>query len=372
MVLGKALPFLDQLMNQFDLSLAGAGWLTSGVTAVAAVAAAPFGRWAGVHEPRRLLIISLIVLGVAGLGSALAVHTSMVLAFRLVEGVGFLGIVVVGPSLLGLLVESQTRRRSALAWWGACIPIGLSLAAAAGGLSRWLDWRGWFATVGLLCLGVAAVVFLALPTLRPATRTVTTVKAAGGNRLRTWLLAVGFMLVSAMGVAVLAVLPAFLEEERGLSLGHVGLVTSVIAAASAAGSALASALFHLGARPYSLLPAALVIPVAAFGVFRTAWPVPGTVCAGIALLLVNGLAVSALFATLPTVADTAGLAAANGLLTQLGSVGTLLGPPAMGAAVDRFGWGSPVLLLAAAVAGGVVCGVAAARPAARGGYIGGK
>ncbi|WP_223167657.1 hypothetical protein [Nonomuraea sp. SYSU D8015] len=78
------------------------------------------------------------------------------------------------------------------------------------------------------------------------------------------------------------------------------------------------------------------------------------------LLAVNGLAVSAVFAALPAVAGDRA-AWGVGAVTQLGSLGTLLGPPGYAWVVEVSGWSAAGALTAAIVAGGVGCAMAA-RP----------
>jgi MFS family permease len=67
-----------------------------------------------------------------------------------------------------------------------------------------------------------------------------------------------------------------------------------------------------------------------------------TLVAGLALLL-SGIASPLVFARLPglagaTAPDDPRIAAANGLLTQFGAGGALIGPPLGGLVVGRWGW----------------------------------
>ena len=56
------------------------------------------------------------------------------------------------------------------------------------------------------------------------------------------------------------------------------------------------------------------------------------------ILLANGIVVSAMFAAVPRFArQPARIALGNGLVAQLGSLGTLLGPPLFGGAITAFG-----------------------------------
>ena len=78
------------------------------------------------------------------------------------------------------------------------------------------------------------------------------------------------------------------------------------------------------------------------------------------ILLANGIVVSAMFAAVPRFARSpARIALGNGLVAQLGSLGTLLGPPLFGGAITAVGWQvAPVLIL-----GFSLCGIALALAA---------
>jgi sugar phosphate permease len=177
---------------------------------------------------------------------------------------------------------------------------------------------------------------------------------AGRPGAPVWLLASGFALVSMVGLAVVTLLPTFLSSAQHLPQGRAGAVTSVVAAASIAGSVAAGLLTHRGARTQSLFACALSMPFLGAGIFlaRT-WPA-SSVAAGL-LMVVNGLVVAAVFSALPLVAGVSGAGTAAGMVTQIGSLGTLLGPPLFGAAKDLAGWWATLPLMTAAV----VCGVAA-------------
>jgi MFS family permease len=90
-------------------------------------------------------------------------------------------------------------------------------------------------------------------------------------------------------------------------------------------------------------------------------PVALVVMCAAAVLGLNGLAVSAVFAALPTVA-AGRVAWGVGAVTQAGSLGTLLGPPLYAWVVDTSGWSAAIVVTAAIVITGVGCATVSTRP----------
>jgi MFS family permease len=85
--LGKVAPVIPQLRDGLGLSLAGAGWVVSAITAVPALLGTPAGLWIRRRGGRRALLAGLVILAVAGAAGAAAPDARSMLVARLVEGV---------------------------------------------------------------------------------------------------------------------------------------------------------------------------------------------------------------------------------------------------------------------------------------------
>jgi MFS family permease len=170
----------------------------------------------------------------------------------------------------------------------------------------------------------------------------------GRSGLRPLLaLAAAFGCLGLAGVVVVALLPTFLVEARGAALAAAGAATAIVSLASVPGSLLAGWAMRRGAGLRGLSLCSLLMPLAAIPVFDGGGSVTRVVVAAAIVLLANGIVVSALFAAVPRLArDPARIALGNGLVAQLGSLGTLIGPPLFGSAIAAFGWHAvPALLL---------------------------
>jgi len=154
------------------------------------------------------------------------------------------------------------------------------------------------------------------------------------------LLAGGFCAAVVIGAAVLGMLPAFLEEERHAGIAAGGTATALVALASVLGSLVAGWLLGRGVGLRALAAAGLLMPLASWPVVAAGGSFRGSVLAAAALLAANGVLVAGVFAAVPRVAAAPDhLAVVNGLVAQLGSTGSLLGPPLFAWAVGAAGWG---------------------------------
>ena len=163
-------------------------------------------------------------------------------------------------------------------------------------------------------------------------------------------------------MAVIALLPTFLVEGRAASLAGAGGATALVSLASVPGSLLAGWLMRHGAGLRALSLGSLIMPAAAVPAFVGSGSIGLVTAAAAAILFANGMVVSAMFAAVPRLApDPSGVALGNGLIAQLGSLGTLLGPPLFGAVIGAAGWATGVALILVFALLGLVLAWAAGR-----------
>jgi len=342
--LGKVAPAVPLLRTDLGLSLGQAGWLVSAITAVAALLGTPAGLWVRRRGGRRALLAGLAILAVTGGVGAAVPGVGWMLAARVVEGVGFLLVVVAAPTLL-VEMAGREDHPAVLALWGTGIPVGLAVSAAAGGVLAPLGWRLWMAVPSALAVPAAVATALLVPPDTLGHPSAAPGRPAGGTRLRLAdlrvpaLLAGGFCAAVVIAGAVLAVLPTFLEEERRAGIAAGGTATALVALASVLGSLVAGWLLGRGVGLRALAAGGLLMPLASWPMVRAGGSFGGSVLAAAALLAANGVVVAGVFAAVPRVAAAPDhLAVVNGLVAQLGSAGSVLGPPLFAWAVVAAGW----------------------------------
>jgi hypothetical protein len=108
------------------------------------------------------------------------------------------------------------------------------------------------------------------------------------------------------------------------------------------------------------------MPLASWPVVRAGGSFGGSVLGAAALLAANGVVVAGVFVAVPRVAAAPDhLAVVNGLVAQLGSAGSLLGPPLFAWAAGAAGWQVfPPLVAAFTLLGLVLLLLAETRAAA--------
>ena len=98
--LGIVPPLVPKLKHDLGLSLAGAGTAVSVITLVGAVLGLPAGGWSQRIGHARALAIGLVIMAVAAALCAAASNAATLLAGRTLAGIGYLLVVVAGPSLM--------------------------------------------------------------------------------------------------------------------------------------------------------------------------------------------------------------------------------------------------------------------------------
>jgi MFS family permease len=160
---GRIAPAGEALTAELDLTLATLDWAVSLVTLASAGLGLAAGHLVVRRGARRILIAGTFVLAMGTLFAAMASSVPLLLLVRVLEGVGYLGIVVAAPTLIAR-VATPGDAPAALALWGTFFTAGLSLAAIGGGwASQTYGWRGWSGMNAAMLALVAVLIFAALP-----------------------------------------------------------------------------------------------------------------------------------------------------------------------------------------------------------------
>ncbi|MFE9663272.1 MFS transporter [Streptomyces sp. NPDC005955] len=157
--------FLPSMAEDLRMSSATAGQSIT-VFAVAYAVLSPVLATALARLPRRTVLIgALSVLGVANLGSALAIDPATLLGSRVLAAAGAAAYTPTAGAVSAALVRPELRGRALAVVIGgltAATALGVPLGSAA---SQWFGWRTALGLVAALCLLVAAVLRLVMPWL---------------------------------------------------------------------------------------------------------------------------------------------------------------------------------------------------------------
>lgn len=355
---GKAPSAFQAVQAGLGLPLERAAWLLSAFGVVGAVFGMAIGTVADRLGARRTLVAGLTLQGAASAAGAAAPNAALLIASRLVEGVGFLAVIVAAPALIARVVPAS-RAAGPMAAWSAFMPAGMALALLA---SPWLlaaGWRGLWWACSALALGYGALAawrspsdeVACPPTRDPALPLHRTLLARGPQALLLL-----FMLYSGAWFALFGLLPVVLGDGLGATPTQANMLTALAIASGGGGNLAAGALLARGMRPASLVAGALgvsallalAVAMASLGAWPRYWLV-------VAFATVAGLVPTALFAEAPAQAPNAStLGLTLGMMMQGNSLGLVAGPAAGAALTDAGGWPA----LAAGVAAMAGTGIA--------------
>jgi len=330
------------LQEQFGLSLAATRMLISLLEIGGAVFGFVAGLALGQVGCRRSLLTGLALLAGASLVEAFAAGPSVMFTARAVEGVGYLLVVIAAPTAIAAIASDADRSR-ALALWSSFVPVGIAVGGAVTSMSIGpLGSRGVMLAWAIL-LGVLLIPLARLQLERRTSGRILLPRAAA------WISTFAFGLYTLFLCALTMLLPIFLVGERDADLSDAGLIASFASLSALPASGLAMLLVRQGSlsarrlvvvATLSLVATSLLAPVV-FG--DETRPLAMTSLIAVAAVALSSLVSPLIFARLPVLAGATSphdprIAAVNGLLTQFGAGGALLGPPLGGLIVGYGGW----------------------------------
>ncbi len=343
---GKAPMALAAVRSDLGLDLATVSWLISAFAIIGALIGAPMGLTIDRLGARRVVIAGLLLQGIGSALGASSPGATSLLATRVLEGLGFLGVVVAAPALIAAAVHDAQRKR-AMALWATFMPLGMTVVMLAAPLLSALGWRGFWWLNAAVLLGYAVLLSRSLATVPTAPpvirRSIGEAMAAPGP----WILAGLFAAFTASFFAALGFLPTLLVEWFAIEPAAASQLSAVAIAASGLGNLVCGHLLARGLRPRRLLATAFVIQaVCAVFIFAPAMP-PGLAYATcLVFSFTGGLIPVVIFDAAPRAAPDAGLVGATlGMAMQGNNLGLLLGPALAGAMASAWGWPSVAALI---------------------------
>ena len=190
---------LPELFSELETTIPGVSFVVTAYNLVVAAGAFLFLPLARRYSPTRLVLIGLIVFGAASIGCAAAGDLTTLIAFRAVQGVGAV-LLLIGS--LPLLVALRGSTRAGATLWTLAGTLGAALGPALGGaLTEVFDWRAIFiaqAPVAFLALAATARRFQTHVPAETATKTTNPAPAAN--------IALGLLFGALVGALFLGVL----------------------------------------------------------------------------------------------------------------------------------------------------------------------
>ena len=347
--LGKFASLTPLIIADLHLTRVQAGWLVSLIEAGGASSGIIAGQLIARAGSRRALMLGLALLAIGGVAGASLPGIAPLFAARLIEACGYLMCVIAAPSLIAHLARPQDQG-TALALWSTFVPAGFAISMSVSGvIAPWLGWRAplW------LWAALAALAGLAVTRLPPAPGAPPARFAL--PPVAVWLMCAGFGAFALLFTGLIAMMPLFLTG-LGQPPAIAAMVTAAASAATMGGAWGAAQVLKRGTLTrWMALAAGLLIPAALSALAFSGHDAVIADALFIALAALSGVASSLFFARLPHMDPHLNVAAANGVLTQFGAGGSLIGPPLLAAVADHWGWASegPAVAVCAALSLGL-------------------
>lgn len=358
---GKGAIALPALRAEFGLGLEAAGWIMSVFALLGVVGGIPAGAAVARFGDRRLLALGLAALALGSVVGSVAGSFPLLLATRVLEGLGFLLVVVAAPALLQRIVAAPDRDL-AFGIWSAFMPAGMAIALLLG--AALAGWRPFWLANAVLA---GAFVLLLLLAVRAPGRALDDLswREIGRDAVLTatsrgpLLLAGAFVLYSLLYFALASFLPVLLMDRMGVAVAAAGALSAVAVGANVLGNLAAGLLLGRGAARWALIAtAAAVMTLSGIAVFALALPPTLVFLLCVVFSGVGGLLPATVLGAAALVAPKPGLGPMTlGLTMQGSNLGQVIGPVAVGGVVDAAGW--PAAAIPVAVAGVLALAVAA-------------
>jgi MFS family permease len=354
--LGKAFVAMPLLQAEMNLGIT----VVSFIIATFATLGATLGLGTGLVlrriGGRRSLVGGMVVMAAGSLLGATAENPALLMASRIVEGIGFLAAVIVIPDLIGI-VASGRDRNFFFGLWGTFLPTGSALMLLLGPLLPIVGWRALWLSQAFVALAYAGAVLVLLPRPVQGPAIAAPSLSATARKVRadraSVLLAAVFGFYTFQYFILAGFLPVLLVGTLGLPLSTATLFTAGVVTANAMGNVCAGLLSRAGfplwiSMSASLSGYALSAPlIYSFGLPAGSVALIASLTIGIA-----GLLPGSVFAAVPRLVRPELVTPTMGLIQQASNVGQFLGPVAAGLFVSRFGWAAiPALLVPAVLVG---------------------
>lgn len=342
---GKVHIALPSIRQSFSLGLVSASWILSALNIVGLFAATPTGSISARIGNKRAIVSGLLLTAMASALGGFSPSLPWLLISRLIEGIGFIIVVVAGPSLI-VEVTGPDNLRLALAGWSAYMPGGVALITILAPLVLTNHtWRAVWWLNGLILFVVSvAIAMLAKEgasanprhhVLRPWDE-LSCVLAARGPVL----LAIIFGMYTMQHLSVMGFMPTLLHERFQLPEGRIGVLAAIAMASNIIGNLAAGVLLQRGfSRGRIIALTSLFMACMTVGMFVFHLPLPAFYLCAVAFSCVGGLVPSSVMGAAPfhTPAPSL-LGATNGLLVQGSCLGIVAGPPVMSLIATHLGW----------------------------------
>lgn len=369
--ISKISPALPLLQSEFGLSLIATGWLVSTFNTIALGSAILFGLFCDRAGALRFCLSGLACMMAGGLLGVAAPSAAWIIVSRVIEGTGYVAIMVSAPGLIAA-ASAPMQRGLAFGLWGTHMPIGgVAVLLASPVLFALSGWRAVWTSFAVLAALV--MVFLAYQSrhytgMHAGTpRSIASVRASLAQPV-PWLLGVAFGAYTLQFYAIMMWLPTYLLQTRSTDATTSALLTAGFVLINGCGNMMGGWFMHRKVPIGRIIGVSFAITtVVFFGIFSDGLSDAMRFACVLAYGYITGHIPPAVFSgSVRYARSPAEAGSIQGLIVQLSNAGIFAGPPLIAAAVTHGGgWGAALWVILSVAAVGFAAAIAIMRLEAR-------
>lgn len=343
---GKVPPVLSDIRSELMISLLYAGWLLSIFNLTGLMLGTFTGAIADAMGHRRLMLTGLVLQVAGSLLGSVSHSFYGFLATRVVEGAGFLAVIVSTPTLI-FQVTKPRDWTVALSIWTCYLPAGASLMMILlPFILTGTDWRGlWQIDAGILAAYTlvlakkTAHIQFANPsrslTVKKLVKDVIKTSACAGPLI----LALIFITYALQWITVMGFLPTLILERFAFSKSQASLLTALMVFVNIFGNLAGGRLLKRGITRWKLIAfASTVMGLSAVIIYRSHAGFILNYSGCLVFSIVGGFIPASILGAVPAYAPSKNLiSTTNGLVIQGGQAGQVIGPPVLAWLVSQTG-----------------------------------
>lgn len=351
--IGKVPPVLTAIREDLGMSLVLSGWVLSAFNIIGVLMSPLAGGIADALGHRKVIRSGFICLAAGSLTGGLSHQTVWLLASRILEGMGYIFVVVSIPGLMVKMVKDRDRS-VAFGLWSCFMPAGGALMMV---LSPFLfpvfDWRGIWIANGVLIAGVAILVHYNTRHIAHSGPNHFSLKKMSNGICETLktpgilILALSFLTFSQQFLTLIGFLPGIMVQQNHIPADAAALITAFILAMHIPGNLLGGWLLQRGTARWKILCLSQVLVGGGGCVQFLAVPLGVRLVCGVCFAVGGGMIATGVLSGVAAMAPKPFLVGtSNGVAMQGAQIGLLSGPPLVALLVSASGdWRHALALL---------------------------
>ncbi|WP_457553253.1 MFS transporter [Desulfobacula sp.] len=343
---GKVPPVLSDIRSDLVISLFYAGWVLSVFNLTGLFLGTFTGAIADAIGHRRLMLAGLVI-QIAGCFLGSLSHSFYgLLASRILEGAGFLAVIVSTPTLIFQIVKKKDMS-VALSIWTCYLPAGASLMMILLPFILMVtDWKGLWQINAVILIAYTLLLSKKTSHIKFINRSgSTTITKLIQDIIKTTtsagplLLAIIFITYALQWLAVMGFLPTLILEKYGFSKSMASILTASIVFCNIFGNLAGGRLLKRGIKRWRLITFAfIVMGLSSFAIYSSTANFILNYTGCLVFSIFGGLIPASILGGVPEYAPSKNLiATTNGLVIQGGQAGQVMGPPILAYLVSQTG-----------------------------------